>query len=123
MEYIYIIFVVVFKSVVLYGCETWSLTIREERRLRVFENRILRRISGPKNDSNGEWRRLHKLHSLYRSPNVSKEIKSRRMRWAGHVVRMEEGRSHFKFLTGKSTGKRPLGRSRRSGRSILEWTL
>ena len=58
--------------VVLYGCETWSLTLREESRLRVFENRILRRIFGPKSDENGEWRRLHneELHSFYRSPNI-----------------------------------------------------
>ena len=64
--------------VVLYGCETWSLTLREESRLRVFENRILRQISGPKRDENGEWRRLHneELHSLYRSPNIVRVIKS-----------------------------------------------
>ena len=93
--------------VVLYGCETWSLTLREESRLRVFENRILRRIFGPKRDENGEWRRLHneELRSLYRSPNIVRVIKSRRLRWAGHVTRMEEGRSAFKILTGKPTGK------------------
>ena len=93
--------------VVLYGCETWCLTLREERRLRVFENRILRRIFGP----NGEWRRLHneELHSLYCSPNIVSVIKSRRLRWAGHVARMEKGKSAFKILTGKPTGKRPLG--------------
>ena len=88
--------------VVLYGCETWSLT------LRVFENRILRRIFGPKRNEKGEWRRLHneELHILYRSPH-------RRLRWAGHVARMEEGTSAFKMFTGKPTGKRPLGRPRR----------
>ena len=72
--------------VVLYGCETWSPTLREESRLRVFENRILRRIFGPKRDGNGEWRRLHneELHSLYRSPNIVRVIKSRRqMGWSG----------------------------------------
>jgi hypothetical protein len=65
--------------------------MREERRLRVFENRILRRVFGPKKDVNGEWIRLHieELHSLYRSPNVARVIKSRRLRWAGHVVRIE----------------------------------
>ena len=70
---------------------------------------------GPKRDANGEWRRLHneELHSLYRLPNVVRVIKSRRLRWAGHVAIMEEGRSAFKMLTGKPTGKRPLGRSRR----------
>ena len=73
--------------VVLYGCETWSLTLREECRLRVFENRILRRIFGPKRDENGEWRRLYneELHSLYRSPNIVRVIKPRRLRWAGQM--------------------------------------
>jgi hypothetical protein len=63
-------------------------------------------------DENGEWKRLHneELHDLYRSPNIVRVIKSRRLRWAGHVVRMEEGRSAFKILTGKPTGNRPLGR-------------
>ena len=87
----------------------------EKCRLRVFENRILRRIFGPKNDENGEWRRLHneELHSLYRSPNIVRVIKYRRLRWAGHVARMEGGRSAFKILTGKPTGNRTLGRPRR----------
>ena len=81
--------------VVLYGFETWSLTLREEYRLRVFENRILRRIFGPKRDENGEWRRLdnEELHSLYGSSNIVRVIKFRRLRWAGHGTRMEEGRS------------------------------
>ena len=80
--------------VVLYGCETWSLTLRKEWWLRVIGNRNLRRIFGPKRDENGEWKRFHneELHSLYRSPNIVRVIKSRRLRWAGHVVRMEEGR-------------------------------
>ena len=96
----------------LYGFETRSLTLREECRLRVFENRILRRIFGPERDENGEWRRLHneEFRSLYRSHNIVRVIKSRTLRWAGHVARMEEGRSAFKILTGKPTGKRPLGR-------------
>ena len=87
----------------LYGFETWSLTLREECMLRVFENRILKRIFGPKTDKNGKWRRLHKedLHSLYCSPNIVRVIKSRRLRWSGHVARMEEGKSVFKILTGK----------------------
>ena len=83
--------------------------------LRVLENRILRRIFGPNRDENGEWRRLHneELHGLYRSPNIVRVIKSRKLRWAGHVARIEESRSAFKMLTGKPTGKRPLGRPRR----------
>jgi hypothetical protein len=79
--------------VVLYGCETWSLTLREEHRLRLFENRVLRRIFGPKrNEVAGEWRKLHseELHILYSSPNIIRQIKSRRMRWVGHVARMGE---------------------------------
>ena len=81
--------------VVLYGCEAWSLTAREERKLRVFENIVLRRIFGPRRDEvTGEWRRLHnkELHGLYFSPNIVWLIKSSRMRWAGHVARMvDEG--------------------------------
>jgi hypothetical protein len=75
--------------VVLYGCETWSLTLREEYRLRVFENRVLRRILGSKKEVGG-WRKLHneELHNLYSSPNTIRMIKSRRMRWAGNVERM-----------------------------------
>ena len=73
----------------------------------------------------GEWTRLHieELHSLYPLTNIVWVIKSRRLRWAGHVARMEEGRSPFKMLTGKPTGKIPLGRPRRDGRTILEWIL
>ena len=81
--------------VVLYSCETWSLTLREERRLRVFENKVLRRIFGPRRDEVTEdWRRLHneELNVLYSSPNMVRVIKSRRMRWAGHVARMGEER-------------------------------
>jgi hypothetical protein len=78
---------------VLYGCETWSLTLREEHRLRVFENRLLRRIFGPKREEDGLWRKLHndELHCLYSSPNIVRVIKSGRMRWAGHVARMGRG--------------------------------
>jgi hypothetical protein len=81
--------------VVLYGCETWSLTLREENILRVFENRVLKRIFGPKKDEvTGEWRKLHneELHILYSFPNIIRQIKSRRMRWAEHVARMGEER-------------------------------
>jgi hypothetical protein len=94
--------------VVLYGCETWSVTLREEHRLRVFENRGLRGIFGPKGDEvTGEWRKLHsgQLHNLYSSPDIVRQIKSRRMRWAGHVARMGEGRNLCRVLVGKPEGK------------------
>jgi hypothetical protein len=102
--------------VVLYGCETLSLTLREEHRLRVSENRVLRRIFGPKKDEvTGEWRKLHneELHNLYLSTNIIRQIKSRRIRWVGHVARMGEERKLYKVLVGKSEGKTPLGRPRR----------
>jgi hypothetical protein len=85
------IYRIIFLLLVVYGCGTWSLTLREERRLRVFENRVLRRIFGPnRNEVIGEWRKLHneELHALYSSHNIVRVIKSRRMRWAGHVARM-----------------------------------
>jgi hypothetical protein len=87
--------------VVLHGYETWSLTLREEHRLRVFENRVLRRIFGPKIDEvAGEWRKLHneELHNLYSSPDIIRQVKSRRMRWAGHVARIEGERKVYKVL-------------------------
>jgi len=102
--------------VVLYGCEAWSLKLREERKMRVFENMVLRRIFGPRRDEvTGEWRRLHnkELSNLYSSPNIVRVIKSRRMRWAGHVARMGEERGAYRVLVGKPEGKRPLGRPRR----------
>ena len=102
--------------VVLYGCETWSLTLREERKLRVFENMVLRRILGPRRDEvTVEWRRLHneELNDLYSSPNIVRVIKSRRMRWTGHIARMVEERGVYRVLVGKPEGKRPLGRPRR----------
>jgi hypothetical protein len=101
--------------VVLYGCKTWSLTLREERKLRVFENMVLRRIFGPRRDEvTGEWRRLHneELNDLYCSPTVVRVIKWRRMRWAGLVVRKGEERRVYRVLVGKREGKRPLGRPR-----------
>jgi hypothetical protein len=90
--------------VVLYGCESWSLTLREECRLRVFENKVLRRIFGPKRDEViGEWRRLHnkELYAVYSSPNIIRVIKSRRLRWAGHVACMGERRGVHRALVGK----------------------
>jgi hypothetical protein len=81
----------------------------------VFENRVLRRMSGPKRDEvMGGWRKLHneELHNLYASPNIIRMIKSRRMRWAGHVARMGEKRDGYRILVGKPEGKKPLGRPR-----------
>jgi hypothetical protein len=101
-------------QVVLYGCKTWSLTSRDEHKLKVFENRVLRRIFGPKREEDGSWKKLHndEFHSLYYSPNVIWVIKSRRMRWAGYVAWMGEGRGVYRVLVGRSKGKRPLGRPR-----------
>jgi hypothetical protein len=100
----------------LYGCETWFLTLREQHKLRVFENRVLRGIFGPKRgEVKGEWRKLHsgELHNLYSSPDIIRQIKSRRMRWAGHVARMGGGRKVYGVLVGKPEGKRALERPRR----------
>jgi len=100
--------------VVLYGCETWSLTLREEHRLRVFENRVLR-VFGPKRDKvTVEWRKLHneEFSDMYSLPNVVRVGKSRRMRWAGQVAHMGEGRGMHRVLMGKPEGKRSLGRPR-----------
>ena len=112
--------------VVLYGCENWSLRLREKHRLRVFENRVLRRIFWHKRDGvTGEWRKLHndELNDLYCSPNIVRVIKSRRMRWAGHVARMEEGRGVHRVLVGKPEGKRPLGRPRRRWEDNIKMDL
>jgi len=110
----------IYRTIILplvsYGCETWSLTLREERKLRVFENMVLRRIFGPRRvEVTEEWRRLHneELNDLYCSPNIVRVIKSRRMRWAGHLARMREERGVYRILVGKPEGKRPLGRPRR----------
>ena len=111
--------------VVLYGCETWSLTLREERRLRVFENRVLRRIFGPKRDKvTGGWRKLQneEINDRYCLPNVVRVIKWR-ISWAGHVARMGEKRGIYRILVGKPEGKRPLGRPRRKWEDNIKLDL
>ncbi|KAJ4439792.1 hypothetical protein ANN_07920 [Periplaneta americana] len=112
--------------VLLYGCETWTLTLREEHRLRVFENKVLRKIFGAKRDEvTGEWRKLHntELHALYSSPDIIRNIKSRRLRWAGHVARMGESTNAYRVLVGRPEGKRPLGRPRRRWKDNIKMDL
>jgi len=109
------IYVTIILLAVLYGFKNWLLSLREERRLRVFENRVLRRISGPKRDeATGEWRKLHieELNGLYSSSNIIWVIKLRRMRWAGLVACVGEKRGVYRILVGKTEGKIPLGRPR-----------
>ena len=116
----------IISPVVLYGCESLSLTLRKERRLRVFENWVLRRVFGPKRDGlSGEWRKLHneELNDLYSLPNIVRVVKSRRMRWAGHVARMGEDRVVHRVLMGKPEGKRPLGRPRRRWEDNIKMDL
>ncbi|KAJ4434341.1 hypothetical protein ANN_22900 [Periplaneta americana] len=120
------IYKTVILPVVLYGCETWTLTLREEQRLRVFENKVLRKILGAKRDEvTGEWRKLHnaELHALYTSPDIIRNIKSRRLRWAGYVVCMGESRNAYRVLVGRPEGKRPLGRPRRRWEDNIKMDL
>jgi hypothetical protein len=109
------IYKTVILPVVLYRCETWSLSLGEVHRLRVFESRVLRKIFGPKSEEDGSWRKLHndELHDLYSSPNIVRVIKSRRMRWTGRVARMGEGRGVYRALVGRPESKWTLGRPRR----------
>ena len=96
--------------------------MREEHRLRVFENKVLRKIFEAKKDEiTCEWSKLHnsELHALYSSPNIIRSLRSRRLRWAGHVARMEQSRNAYKVLVGKPEGKRPLGRPSRRWEDIL----
>jgi hypothetical protein len=111
--------------VVLYGCETWSLTLREEHRLRVFESRVLRKIFGPKREEDVSWRKFHndELHSLYSSPHIVRVIKSRRMRWTGHVARMGRGEMFRGFWFGGPKGRDHWEYLGVAGRITLRWTL
>jgi hypothetical protein len=97
----------------------------EEHRLRVFENRVLVKIFGPKREEDGSWRKLRndELHDLYSSPNIIRVIKSKRMKWAGHVARMGEGRGAYRVLVGRSEGKRPLRRPRRRWEDNIKMDL
>jgi hypothetical protein len=100
--------------VVLNGCESWSITLREENRLRTLENRVLRRIFEPKREEvAGGWRRLHneELHNMYTSLNIIRVIKSRMMKWVGKVAYVGEMRNAYKFLIRKPEAKRQLGRT------------
>ncbi|KAJ4444090.1 hypothetical protein ANN_05879 [Periplaneta americana] len=115
----------IYKTIILpvvqYGCETWTLALREEHRLRVFENKFLRKIFWAKRDEvTGEWRKLNntELHALYSSPDIIRNNKSRRSRWAGHVARMGESRNAYRVLVRRPEGKRPLGRPRRRWEDI-----
>jgi hypothetical protein len=121
----YAIYKTIILPVVLYRCETWSLTLREDHKLRVFENRVLRRIFGPKrNGVTGGWRKLHneELHKLYSSPSIIRIIKLR-MRWEGHVERMGEKRNVYRLLVGKPDGKNSLGRQRRMWKDNIKMDL
>jgi hypothetical protein len=115
-----------FHSFIVSPCETWSLKLRQEHRLKVFEKRVLRRIFGlKKNDVTGQRRKLHsgELHNLYSSPYTIRQIKSRRMRWAGHVARVGEGRIVYRVLVGKPEGKEHLKEQGVEGRMGSKWTL
>jgi hypothetical protein len=119
------IYKTVILPVVLYGCITWSLTLREEHRLRVFENRMLRRIFGPKREEDVSWRKLHndELHSLYSAPNTVRVIKSRRMRWVGHVACVGKGRGVYRVLVGDPKVRDHWKALSVGGRITLSWTL
>jgi hypothetical protein len=109
----------------LYGCKTCSLTFREKHRLRVFENRVLRRILEPKRDEvTEEWRRLQKkeLYALYSSPNIVRVIKSI-MKWAGYVARIWQRRGAYRVLAGKAEGRNHLEDPGVDGRIILKCIL
>jgi hypothetical protein len=119
----------IYKTIILpfalHGCKTWTLTLGEEHRLRVFENRVLRKISGSKTEEDGSWRKVHndELHDLYSSPNIVRVIKLRRIRWVEHVACMGEGRGVYRVLVGRPEGKTPLGRPRRRWEDNIKMDL
>jgi len=116
----------IYRTIILPVVLYWSLTLREERRLSVFENRVLRRVFAPKRDElTGEWRKLHNedLGDLYSLLHIVQVVKSRRMRWAGHVARMGQERGVHSVLVGKPEGKRPLGRPRRRWEDNIKMDL
>jgi hypothetical protein len=117
------IYKTVILPVVVFRCETWSLTLREKYRLRVFENRMLRKIFGTKREEGVSWRKLHndELHDVYSSLNIVRVIKSRTMRWAGHVART--GRSVYRVFVGRPEGKSPLERPRRMWENNIKMDL
>jgi hypothetical protein len=110
---------------VLYGCETWSLTLREEHKLRILENRVLRRIFGPKMEVDRSFRKFHndEHHNLYSSPDIIRVIKSWRVRWAGHVSRMGEGRGVYRFWLGSPKVRDHWEDLGVGGMITLRWTL
>ncbi|KAJ4428359.1 hypothetical protein ANN_24378 [Periplaneta americana] len=114
------------KYMLVSRCETWTLTLREEQRLRVFENKVLRKTSGAKRDEvTGEWRKLNnaELHALYSSPDIIRNIKSRHLRWTGHVERMGESINAYRVLVGRPERKRPLRRPRRRWEDNIKMDL
>jgi hypothetical protein len=107
-----LVIIIIISRRVPYG---WSLTLRKQHRLRVFENRVLRRIFALRRDEvTRYWRKLHneELHNVYSPPDIIRIIKSRKMRWAGHVARMGESRNAYRILVGMPEGKKPIGRRR-----------
>ena len=113
----------VIRPLLIYGCETWSLTKALEKRFEVFENAVLRRIEGPIYDQEtNEWRRRHnrEIRNSTKQPNVCDVIRSRRLQWAGHVARMEEDRNPKRIFLAEVGGRRPVGRPRKDWRRCLE---
>jgi hypothetical protein len=121
-----IIYKTIILPVVLYGCESWFLTLREEHILRVFENRVLRRIFGPKRDEvTGEWRKMHtgELHNMYSLPDIIRRIKTSRMRWAINVACTRKDRKEYKIVVGKPEGKGHSEDRDVDGSIVSKWIL